>query len=72
MIAVTYILLYLQWIVIYYDSVTKVATKLCEGGQSSDIILEKKMTKCVFKHADRIKPMFVVFVASDKFANGEV
>lgn len=55
-----------------YDSAIVIATKLRESGQSVDVILEKKKTKWVFKHSDRIKSRFVVIVAPDEHANGEV
>ena len=56
---------------LYADAI-KIATKLREEGQSVDVILEKKKTKWVFKHSDRIKSRFVVVVAPDEHANGEV
>lgn len=55
-----------------YGDAIKVATKLREAGQSVDVILEDKKSKWVFKHADRIKAQFVVIVAPDELANGEV
>merc|ERR1712127_510521 len=55
-----------------YDSAISVATKLRKAGQKVDVVLEKKKTKWVFKHADRIKSKYVVIVAPDEFANGEV
>lgn len=55
-----------------YGDAVKIATKLREAGQSVDVVLEKKKTKWVFKHSDRIKSRFVVVVAPDEHANGEV
>lgn len=55
-----------------YGDAVKIATKLRESGQSVDVVLEKKKTKWVFKHSDRIKSRFVVIVAPDEHANGEV
>lgn len=55
-----------------YDDAVSVASKLRKAGQSVDIVLEKKKTKWVFKHADRIKSRFVVIVAPNEIANGEV
>lgn len=55
-----------------YGDAIKVATKLREAGQSVDVVLENKKTKWVFKHADRLQSRFVVIVAPDELANGEV
>ena len=55
-----------------YGSAIEIATKLREAGQSVDVILEEKKTKWVFKHSDRIQSKFVVIVAPDEHANGEV
>ncbi len=55
-----------------YDSAVAIATKLRKSGQSVDVVLEKKKTKWVFKHADRIKSRYVVIIAPDEHANGEV
>ena len=55
-----------------YDDAIAIATKLRKAGQSVDVILEKKKTKWVFKHADRIQSKYVIIVAPDEFANGEV
>lgn len=55
-----------------YASALEVATKLRKAGQSVDVVLEEKKTKWVFKYADRIKARFVVIVAPDEIANGEV
>ncbi len=55
-----------------YNSAIAIATKLRKAGQSVDVVLENKKTKWVFKHSDRIKSRFVVIVAPDENANGEV
>lgn len=55
-----------------YDNAIMIATKLRKAGQSVDVVLEDKKTKWVFKHADRLKSRFVVIVAPDEIANGEV
>jgi histidyl-tRNA synthetase len=55
-----------------YEEAIMVAKVLRKAGQSVDVILEEKKTKWVFKHADRIKSRFVVIVAPDEIANGEV
>lgn len=55
-----------------YDSAVGIATKLRKAGQSVDVVLEKKKTKWVFKHSDRIKSRYVVIVAPDEHARGEV
>jgi histidyl-tRNA synthetase len=55
-----------------YEEAIMVAKVLRKAGQSVDVILEEKKTKWVFKHADRMKSRFVVIVAPDEIANGEV
>jgi len=55
-----------------YEKSIMIAKVLRKAGQSVDVILEEKKTKWVFKHADRIKSRFVVIVAPDEIANGEV
>lgn len=55
-----------------YEEAIMVAKVLRKAGQSVDVILEEKKTKWVFKHADRIKSRFVVIVAPDEIASGEV
>lgn len=55
-----------------YDAAIGTATALRKAGQSVDVILEKKKTKWVFKHADRIKSRFVIIIAPEEHANGEV
>jgi histidyl-tRNA synthetase len=55
-----------------HDDAIAIATKLRQSGQSVDVVLEQKKTKWVFKHADRIQARFVVIVAPDEIANGEV
>jgi len=42
------------------------------GGKSVDVVLEKKKTKWVFKHADRIGSRYVVIVAPDEYERGEL
>lgn len=55
-----------------YGDAIKIATQLRESGQNVDVVLEKKKPKWVFKHSDRIQSRFVVIVAPDEIANGEV
>lgn len=55
-----------------YESAIEIATNLRKAGQSVDVVLEKKKTKWVFKHSDRIKSRFVVIVAPSEHENGEV
>jgi len=55
-----------------YDVAVGVAGKLRGVGKSVDVVLEKRKTKWVFKHADRIKSKYVVIVAPDEYENGEL
>eukprot|EP00529_Nitzschia_sp_RCC80_P031879 CAMPEP_0113503592 /NCGR_PEP_ID=MMETSP0014_2-20120614/34242_1 /TAXON_ID=2857 /ORGANISM="Nitzschia sp." /LENGTH=550 /DNA_ID=CAMNT_0000398601 /DNA_START=91 /DNA_END=1743 /DNA_ORIENTATION=+ /assembly_acc=CAM_ASM_000159 len=55
-----------------YPAAVKVATVLRQAGQSVDLVLEKKKTKWVFKHADRLGAKYCAIIGSDEFANGEV
>lgn len=55
-----------------YDTSISIASKLRKFGHNVDVVLEKKKTKWVFKHADRIRSRFVVIVAPDEYANGDV
>lgn len=55
-----------------YGPAIGIATELRKAGQSVDVILEQKKTKWVFKHADRIQAKYVIIVAPNEHANGEV
>jgi histidyl-tRNA synthetase len=56
-----------------YPACIEVATTLRqECDQKVDVVLEKKKTKWVFKHADRIQSRYVVIVAPDEYERGEV
>lgn len=48
------------------------ANKLRQGGLTVDLVLDKKKTKWVFKHADRLKANYCLIVAPDEYENGEV
>merc|ERR1712127_677852 len=55
-----------------YGVAIEVASKLREEGQSVDLVLEKKKTKWVFKHAARNEARHCVIVAGNEYENGEV
>ena len=55
-----------------YGVAVEVASKLRSEGQSVDLILEKKKTKWVFKHASRNEAKYCVIVAGSEYENGEV
>ena len=55
-----------------YGVAVEVASKLRAEGQSVDLILEKKKTKWVFKHASRNEAKYCVIVAGNEYENGEV
>jgi len=55
-----------------YGVAVDVACKLRAEGKSVDVVLEKKKTKWVFKHADRIRAGYVVVVAPDEYERGEL
>jgi histidyl-tRNA synthetase len=55
-----------------YPAALNVASKLREAGQTVDLVLEKKKTKWVFKHADRIGAKYCAIIGSQEFENGEV
>jgi histidyl-tRNA synthetase len=56
-----------------YATTIEVASQLRSAGLKVDIVLEHdKKLKWVFKHADRIQARFVIVVAPDELANGEV
>ena len=55
-----------------YGVAIEVASKLRAEGQSVDLILEKKKTKWVFKHASRNEARYCVIVAGNEYENGEV
>jgi histidyl-tRNA synthetase len=55
-----------------YGVAVEVASKLRAEGQTVDLILEEKKAKWAFKYASRIEAKYVVIVASDEYANGEV
>merc|ERR1712013_817348 len=55
-----------------YGVAIEVASRLREEGQMVDLILEKKKTKWVFKHASRNEARYCVVVARDEYLNGEV
>jgi len=55
-----------------YGAAVDVACTLRKEGKSVDVVLEKKKTKWVFKHADRIRAGSVVIVAPDEYENGEL
>ena len=49
-----------------------ITNRLRAAGQKVDLILEKKKTKWVFKHADRIGAQYCAIIGSQEFENGEV
>lgn len=55
-----------------YGVAVDVASRLRAAGQSVDLVLEKKKTKWVFKHAARNEARYCVIVAGDEYENGEV
>ena len=55
-----------------YGVAIEVASKLRAEGQTVDLILEKKKTKWVFKHASRNEAKYCVIVAGNEYENGEV
>mmetsp|Transcript_26853 Transcript_26853/g.56701 ORF Transcript_26853/g.56701 Transcript_26853/m.56701 type:complete len:509 (+) Transcript_26853:156-1682(+) len=55
-----------------YGVAVEVASKLRAEGQTVDLILEKKKTKWVFKHASRNEAKYCVIVAGNEYENGEV
>ena len=55
-----------------YKPALDVANRLREAGQAVDLILEKKKTKWVFKHADRIGAKYCAIIGSQEYENGEV
>ena len=55
-----------------YGVAVEVASKLRSEGQSVDLILEKKKTKWVFKHASRNEAKYCVIVAGNEYENGDV
>ena len=55
-----------------YPVAIEVASKLRAEGQTVDLILEKKKTKWVFKHAARNEAKYCVIVAGNEYENGEV
>merc|ERR1712127_214570 len=55
-----------------YSVAIEVASKLRAQGQTVDLILEKKKTKWVFKHASRNEARYCVIVAGNEYDNGEV
>ena len=55
-----------------YSVAIDVASKLRAEGQTVDLVLEKKKTKWVFKHAARNEAKYCVIVASNEYENGEV
>lgn len=55
-----------------YSVAIEVASKLRAQGQTVDLILEKKKTKWVFKHASRNEAKYCVIVAGNEYENGEV
>lgn len=55
-----------------YNATIDVATRLRQAGQSVDLVLEYKKAKWIFKHADRIGCRYVVIMAPEEYANGEV
>mmetsp|Transcript_23727 Transcript_23727/g.51331 ORF Transcript_23727/g.51331 Transcript_23727/m.51331 type:complete len:516 (+) Transcript_23727:177-1724(+) len=55
-----------------YGVAVEVASKLRAEGQTVDLILEKKKTKWVFKHASRNEARYCVIVAGNEYENGEV
>eukprot|EP00640_Fibrocapsa_japonica_P001066 CAMPEP_0113939942 /NCGR_PEP_ID=MMETSP1339-20121228/6152_1 /TAXON_ID=94617 /ORGANISM="Fibrocapsa japonica" /LENGTH=500 /DNA_ID=CAMNT_0000943591 /DNA_START=79 /DNA_END=1578 /DNA_ORIENTATION=- /assembly_acc=CAM_ASM_000762 len=50
----------------------KVASKLREAGRGVDLVLDERKAKWAFKHADRLGAKFLVMLASDEHARGEV
>lgn len=55
-----------------YPVAIEVASKLRAEGQTVDLVLEKKKTKWVFKHAARNEAKYCVIVAGNEYENGEV
>lgn len=55
-----------------YGVAIKVASELRAEGQTVDLVLEKKKTKWVFKHASRNEAKYCVIVAGNEYENGEV
>jgi len=55
-----------------YGVAVEVASKLRAEGLRVDLILEKKKTKWVFKHASRNQSKYCVIVAGNEYENGEV
>merc|ERR1712127_188746 len=55
-----------------YSVAIEVASTLRAQGQTVDLILEKKKTKWVFKHASRNEARYCVIVAGNEYENGEV
>eukprot|EP00980_Cylindrotheca_fusiformis_P018770 scaffold6254_cov217-Cylindrotheca_fusiformis.AAC.2 len=55
-----------------YGAALNVASSLREAGQKVDLIMEKKKTKWVFKHADRIGAKYCAIIGNQEFENGEV
>mmetsp|Transcript_39667 Transcript_39667/g.69705 ORF Transcript_39667/g.69705 Transcript_39667/m.69705 type:complete len:442 (+) Transcript_39667:277-1602(+) len=55
-----------------YGVAIEIASKLRAEGQTVDLILEKKKTKWVFKHASRNEARYCVIIGSNEYENGEV
>mmetsp|Transcript_61852 Transcript_61852/g.182629 ORF Transcript_61852/g.182629 Transcript_61852/m.182629 type:complete len:532 (-) Transcript_61852:120-1715(-) len=55
-----------------YGNAVDAARRLREQGMKVDVVLEKKKTKWVFKHADRIGAGYCVVVGRDEAEKGEV
>lgn len=55
-----------------YGAAIEVASRLREEGQKVDLVLEKRKSKWVFKHASRIEARYCVIVAGNEYLNGEV
>lgn len=55
-----------------YGAAVETASKLRAGGMRVDLILEKKKSKWVFKHASRMQARYCVIVGSREYENGEV
>jgi len=53
-----------------YSVAIEVASKLRAQGQTVDLILEKKKTKWVFKHASRNEAKYCVIVAGNEYEDG--
>ena len=56
----------------FYSGALDVANKLRLTGQSVDVVLERKKTKWVFKHANRIGARFCAIIGSREFEDKEV